>query len=54
MDQSYIKEIIRKRLNLEDHDWSIIEKNSKFQKLFQHQRMFRCRAFLRRVGTCGS
>lgn len=36
MDNSQIKKIIRRRLNLEDNDWSIIEKNPKFQKLFQN------------------
>ena len=36
MDASQIAEIIRKRLNLEDHDWATIEKNPKFQKLFQN------------------
>ena len=36
MDKSQLTEIIRRRLNLEDHDWSIIEKNPKFQKLFQN------------------
>ena len=36
MDKSQIAEIIRKRLNLEDQDWSMIEKNPKFQKLFQN------------------
>ena len=36
MDNSRIKKIIRRRLNLEDDDWSIIEKNPKFQKLFQN------------------
>ena len=36
MDRKTIAEIIRKRLNLADHDWSVIESNPKFQKLFQH------------------
>ena len=36
MDKSKITEIIRKRLNLKDEEWSIIEKNPKFQKLFQN------------------
>ena len=36
MDKSQLTKIIRKRLNLEDSDWSIIEKNPKFQKLFQN------------------
>jgi len=36
MDKNHIAEIIRKRLNLEDQDWSLIEKNPKFQNLFQN------------------
>ena len=36
MVTNQIAEIIRKRLNLEDHEWSMIEKNPKFQKLFQN------------------
>jgi hypothetical protein len=36
MDKHQIAEIIRRRLNLEDQDWSLIEKNPKFQKLFQN------------------
>ena len=36
MDASQIAEIIRKRLNLKDDDWSTIEQNPKFQKLFQN------------------
>ena len=36
MDASQIAEIIRKRLNLKDDDWSAIEQNPKFQKLFQN------------------
>ena len=36
MDKDRIAEIIRKRLNLEDQEWSIIETNPKFQKLFQN------------------
>ena len=36
MGKSQIAEIIRKRLNLEDHDWSMIEKNPKFQNLLQN------------------
>ena len=36
MDKSRLSDIIRRRLNLEDHDWSIIEKNPKFQRLFQN------------------
>ena len=36
MDKGQIAEIIRRRLNLDDSDWSIIEKTPKFQKLFEH------------------
>jgi len=36
MDRNTIAGIIRKRLNLSDHDWSQIENNPKFQNLFQH------------------
>lgn len=36
MDKHQIAEIIRRRLNLEDKDWSVIEKNPKFQRLFQN------------------
>jgi len=36
MDKDQIAKIIRKRLNLEDQDWSIIEKNPRFQQLFQN------------------
>ena len=36
MDASQIAEIIRQRLKLDDQDWSLIEKNPKFQKLFQN------------------
>ena len=36
MEKHQISEIIRKRLNLEDQEWSIIEKNPKFQQLFQN------------------
>ena len=36
MDNHQIAEIIRKRLNLEDQEWSIIEKSPKFQQLFQN------------------
>ena len=35
MDKHQIAEVIRRRLNLEDRDWSVIEKNPKFQMLFQ-------------------
>jgi hypothetical protein len=36
MEKHKIAEIIRKRLSLEDQEWSIIEKNPKFQQLFQN------------------
>jgi hypothetical protein len=36
MDTHQIAEIIRRRLNLEDKDWSVIEKNPRFQRLFQN------------------
>lgn len=36
MDKDQIAKIIRKRLNLGDQDWSIIEKNPKFQQLFRN------------------
>ena len=36
MDKYQIAEIIRKRLKLKDQEWSIIEKNPKFQQLFQN------------------
>ena len=36
MDSNEIAEIIRKRLNLEDQEWAMIEKNPKFQKLFRN------------------
>ena len=36
MDKRAIAEIIRKRLDLEDEEWSIIEKNPKFQRLFEN------------------
>ena len=36
MDKHQIAEIIRKRLKLEEKDWSFIEKNPKFQQLFQN------------------
>jgi hypothetical protein len=36
MDKRQMAEIIRKRLKLEDAEWSIIEKNPKFQQLFQN------------------
>jgi hypothetical protein len=36
MDKQRIAETIRRRLNLKDEDWSVIEKNPKFQRLFQN------------------
>jgi len=36
MDKDLIAQIIRKRLNLGDDDWARIEKNPKFEKLFQN------------------
>jgi len=36
MDKRKIAEIIRRRLNLDDPDWSFIERNPKFQQLFQN------------------
>jgi hypothetical protein len=36
MDKNQIAEIIRKRLKLEDQEWARIEKNPKFQRLFEN------------------
>ncbi len=36
MDKEQIAQVIRRRLNLEDHDWSVIETNPKFQRLFEN------------------
>jgi hypothetical protein len=36
MDKYLIAEIIRERLNLEAGDWSSIEENPKFQRLFEN------------------
>ena len=36
MDKNVLAEIIRKRLNLEDQEWSVIENNPKFQNLFHN------------------
>ena len=36
MDRDQIIDIIRKRLILEDKEWSVIEKNPKFQQLFKN------------------
>jgi hypothetical protein len=40
MDASQVSKIVRKRLKLEDDDWSMIEKNPKSQKLFQNANAF--------------
>ena len=36
MDKQKMAEIIQRRLKLEAEDWSIIEKNPRFQELFQN------------------
>ena len=36
MDKNQLAEIIRKRLNLEDQEWAVIENEPKFQELFQN------------------
>ena len=36
MDRDQMVGIIRRRLNLKDQDWSIIENNPKFQQLFEN------------------
>ena len=36
MDKHEMSEIIRKRLKLEDKEWSLIERNPRFQELFQN------------------
>jgi hypothetical protein len=36
METQQLAEIIRSRLNLEDHEWSVVENNPKFQKLFKN------------------
>ena len=36
MDKMQLAQIIRQRLSLEDQEWAVIEKNPKFQKLFQN------------------
>ena len=36
MDKGQITEMIRQRLDLEDGDWKTIEKNPKFQRLFEN------------------
>jgi hypothetical protein len=56
MDASQIAEIIRKRLKLEDDDWSMIEKNPKFQKLFQNAKdrtlLFKDKDKDKKIGHC--
>ena len=36
MEKNQLAQIIRKRLNLADEDWGVIEQNPKFQKLFEN------------------
>ena len=36
MDKSVLAEIIKKRLNLDNQEWTAIENNPKFQNLFQN------------------
>lgn len=36
MDEEVIAKLIKRRLKLEDEEWSTIEKNPKFQRLFQN------------------
>ena len=36
MDKDQIAQVIRRRLKLEDQEWSFIEKDPKFQRLFQN------------------
>ena len=36
MDKDQIAEIIRRRLKLDDQEWALIEKNPKFQRLFEN------------------
>ena len=36
MDKEQIARVIRRRLDLEDHDWSAIETTPKFQRLFEN------------------
>ena len=36
MDKDKIRKLIRRRLKLEDQEWSRIENNPKFQRLFQN------------------
>lgn len=36
MDKNQMKEIIRKRLKLDNQEWTMIEQNPKFQRLFEN------------------
>lgn len=36
MDKDQIRKLIRRRLQLDDQDWLLIENNPKFQQLFQN------------------
>ncbi len=36
MDKTQISELIKKRLKLGENDWSVIERNPRFQELFQN------------------
>jgi uncharacterized repeat protein (TIGR04076 family) len=36
MDQDRLAEIIRRRLNLDGQDWTVIKENPKFKRLFQN------------------
>jgi hypothetical protein len=36
MDKNQIAQLIRRRLRLEDQEWSLIENNPRFQRLFQN------------------
>ena len=36
MDREQIKEMVRRRLKLDDQEWSLIEQNPTFQKLFKN------------------
>ena len=36
MDKDQIAKVIRRRLKLEDQEWSLVENNPKFQQLFQN------------------
>ncbi len=36
MDQDQLAEVIRRRLNLDDEEWTIVKENPKFQRLFKN------------------